>query len=78
MVRLGFERGAAHAFEVIRRQAELGQDFLVGNALVMLQPLAGFSDVAGLFLRDRLVIIGCVCQSDGKGVEHDLKQGDNG
>src|SRR5579883_1218130 len=74
VVRFSFERGLCHALEIFGLEAELGQDFLVGNGLSACGGGAGLGDVAGLFFADRLVIDGGVGEGGGDGVEHGLEE----
>ena len=83
--RLGFgrcffrRRFAAHLLEILHRQTELGQDFLVRNRLVVFQPFIGLVDGVPLGVGQRFVIVGRGCQSAGDGVEqHELQESDGG
>ncbi len=77
-VRFWFERSASHALEVLRRKAELGQDFLVSDGLVVLEPDLGSGDGAGLFLANRLVLDGSLGDAASHWIEHDFEQSDDG
>src|SRR5579862_6683385 len=52
---IGRKRGLLHALEIGRGKSKLGEDFLVRNRLVVLEPLAGFGDRA-LFVLANLLI----------------------
>jgi hypothetical protein len=48
------ERCAPHALEVFGGESEVGQNLFVGDACATVG-----GDLAGLFLADRLVVVGC-------------------
>src|SRR5689334_21748434 len=67
-------RRAAHSLEVLQGETELGQQFLMRNGLVVLQPLASLGNSA-LFLRADLFILDrSVSDHPGQGTENSLQQ----
>src|ERR1039458_2743441 len=78
--RVRLKRGAAHALEVLGGEAEVGQNLFVGDALarVLGQPSLGGSNGAVLFFADEFVLVGCVGQTAGELIEHDLEEADDG
>lgn len=72
------KRGAAHALEIFGGEAELGEDILVRNRFVVLEPGLGGSNSAGLFLADRFVLKGSVGETAGQRIEHSFEQADDG
>ena len=77
-MRFGVERGPSYALEILGRQAEVGQDFLVRNGLSARVGGACLGDVAGLFFAHRLVVHRGVGQGDGDRIEHRFEQANNG
>lgn len=75
---MGVERSAARALEIFEGEAELGQNLLVRNALAAVEGGPSSGDLAGLCLRDWLIVYGGVGETSRDGVEHSFKQTDDG
>jgi hypothetical protein len=65
---VGVERGATHTLEIFQGEAELGQNLVVRNAFAMIEGRTSSSDLAGLFLRDRLIVQWGVGKTAGDGI----------
>ena len=72
-----FQGGSSHAVEVFQGKAVLGEDLLMGDAFATGEGGVSGFDVASFFFCDRLIVVGRVGESAGKGIEHRLQQPDD-
>lgn len=75
-------RRSASSFSVIAvdfflSDSKFRQDLLVGNGLIVLQPLASFVERLNLFLADRLVFDGSISDGASNRIGHHFQQTDD-
>jgi hypothetical protein len=71
---VGVEWSAPQACEVFGGKAELGQNLLVRNALATVEGGARGGNLAGFFLRDRLIVHGGMSETAGDRIGHHGEQ----
>jgi hypothetical protein len=75
---VGIERSATHALKIFEIEAELGQNFFVGNTLATVEGGAGSDDLTSFFLRDWLIVQGGIGETASHRISHHFEQMNDG